>query len=307
MTFGTVTVSKVCDQGKPVSVTYSVTYNANGLKASIPTNVYAQFTSNDGNPDTDTPPSVVVNGTSEPAVIEAGHATTITATIPVPQAPVDASVLPNVEMGLGTPTNQDGPLQDFKLQCSAPDPLQFNAPVVTSVSNPCLGTTSVRFSNTGGTNWLGIPFIERPFNIGNPVGIATGRTTVVNVGSALRGAESFIILGDAFNQAGTDEVISPIIEWNAPCKPGKPATSLTGVRKGTRNVLTATVKPGFGGAPVKFFRLAGTKRILVGTAKTGPAGKAVLSAPRRANTKYVAVVGATHWSVATTTVTRLVR
>ena len=53
-----------------------------------------------------------------------------------------------------------------------------------------------------------------------------------------------------------------------------------------------------------FYRLSSGSRILVGTGHTGPHGISVLSVSHRLGTTYLAVIGSTHYSLRTITVSR---
>jgi hypothetical protein len=289
----------------PASITYTVPYDATHWNTSAPMTVWALFGVEDPGP-TDGPP---VQSAPVQETIQAGVAMTITATVVVPQT---ATNLPYVTIGLGVAGQMVGPHTSFPMTCAHPEAPSFRLPVVGTISHPCLGLTTARVTNGSSLSWSVAPVVGSPSTIQSSayVTIPAGGSRTITVGRALHGAEHFYLNAVAIN--GTPphptltDVGAPLILYSKACVPGHPVTTFTAVHSSSRDVLTVTIKPAIpGGAPVSFYRLVSGNRILVGKGTTGPRGIASISIQHHPGT-YLAVVGPTHYSLRTTTVSRYV-
>lgn len=313
LSYGVITVHTTCSGSPavPTSVTASVPYDATHWNTSAPMSVVSTYEPDDPNG------FGFARVTAPASIIQAGHVGTISATLKVP---AEAPSLPNDGFFLGDYGQMAGPRLYYTPSCASPDSRAPLPPTVVSISHPCLGTTTATVTNVSAVDWTvgGVGF--GPY-------IPAGSTATLVEGSALpgdevplQGAEHFVI--GFVSASGLSSV--PFL-YSAACVPGHPVTTFKAIHRYTHDVLTATAKTGLVeepsafpagywtthlplvGAPVTFYRISAGKRILVGTGHTGPHGISVLSVPHRAGASYLAVIGATNYSLRTATVTRSVR
>lgn len=193
----------------------------------------------------------------------------------------------------------------------APSGPVLQGPHRRTITHPCLGLTTARVTNGSSLTWIADPLVESASSTrpGTRVAVPAGSSATIPVGRALQGAEHFylwatVTIGSSFTSTGAD---TPLILYSAACIPGHPATTFTAANRYSHDVLAATIKPAIpGGAYVWFYRLSGTTRILVGTATTNAQGIASVRIPHHEDAAYFAVIGATHYSLRTTTAVRSV-
>jgi len=288
--FGAPTVTRTCASNVATQVSISIPFDASHFRASASATIQADFSNNTTN----------ITGPSYPVGYGSGYSSPITQSFDVP-----ASATPLTNVSIALLDGSGGPivLESYSLVCTDPLP-QFTAPTILAISHPCLGTTTARLSSAPGQQWAAMAAVPGQSSP-NPVNLATNGPTTLRVGSALHGAERFVIVGFAQDSTG-DLLILPRLIYNAPCVPGHPATSLAGVRSGTRTILTVVERPTLPvAATVNFYRIYAGRRIWVGRAPTSR-GKAAVSVPYHAHSSYVAVISPTHYSLSTTTATRYV-
>lgn len=289
LTFGAPTITRTCAHGVPTQVKVSVPFSAAHLTAPVSRQFRAQF---------------IYQGTTL-GYLQAAAPVNVTLR-PGERSPlVERFTVPTdrpynvVALGLTDASGQAQSWERASLSCAAA-PARLTAPTVTSVSHPCLASTTARLVNNSSLTWSLDPVVSGRTTTTDTIAPHTSSTVVI--GRALQGAEHFRLSGKA--SASSSSATVALSDFAEACIRGYVHASLSAARVVSMTRLTAVERPVLPvGTAVDVYRVVSGKRDLVGRAHTTATGHATLTVPYARHATYLAVVTATHYSYATTTPT----